>query len=45
MAVSIEKKVGDKIMLFMPSHLAYCPQKYKSTPPNTDLVFELEIVK
>ena len=37
-------KVGDKTMLFIPSHLAYGSQGYGSIPPETDLIFELEIV-
>jgi len=39
-----QMKVGDKIMLFIPSHLAYGSQGYGSIPPDTDLVFELEII-
>ena len=38
-----QMKVGDKIMLFIPSHLAYGPQGYGPIPPDTDLIFELEI--
>ena len=37
-------KVGDKVMLFIPSHLAYGSQGYGPIPPNSDLIFELEIV-
>ena len=39
-----QMKVGDKVMLFIPSHLAYGPQGYGPIPPDTDLVFQLEIV-
>jgi len=39
-----QMKVGDKTVLFIPSHLAYGPQGYGPIPPDTDLVFELEIV-
>jgi len=37
-------KVGDKTILFIPSHLAYGPQGYGPIPPDTDLIFELEMV-
>ncbi len=37
-------KVGDKAMLFIPSYLAYGPQGNGPIPPNSDLIFELEIV-
>ncbi|MDY7395177.1 peptidylprolyl isomerase [Aureibaculum sp. 2210JD6-5] len=36
--------VGDKVMLFIPSHLAYGTQGRGPIPPDTDLIFELEIV-
>jgi len=37
---------GDKVLLIIPSHLAYGEQGARGViPPNTDLVFELEIVK
>ncbi len=37
---------GDKVMLIIPSHLAYGEQGARGViPPNTDLLFELEIVK
>ncbi|MEZ4809132.1 MAG: peptidylprolyl isomerase [Allomuricauda sp.] len=39
----LSMKVGDKIRLFIPSHLGYGPQGYGPIPPNTDLVFDLEI--
>ncbi|RPE00843.1 peptidylprolyl isomerase [Aureibaculum marinum] len=36
--------VGDKVMLFIPSHLAYGTLGRGPIPPDTDLIFELEIV-
>jgi len=35
---------GDKAMLFIPAHLGYGAQGKGSIPPNTDLVFEMEII-
>lgn len=35
--------VGDRIRLFIPSHLGYGPQGGGPIPPNADLVFDLEI--
>ncbi len=35
---------GDKAMLFVPAHLAYGSQGNQGIPPNTDLIFEMEIV-
>lgn len=35
---------GDKAMIFVPSHLAYGPQGNRGIPPNTDLIFEIELV-
>ncbi len=35
---------GDKAMLFIPAHLAYGSQGNRGIPPNTDLIFEMEIV-
>jgi len=35
---------GDKAMLFIPSHLGYGSQGNGRIPPNTDLIFEIEIV-
>jgi len=36
---------GDKVMLIIPSHLAYGEQGSRGViPPNTDLLFQLEIV-
>jgi len=40
-----QMKRGDKVMLFIPSHLAYGAQGYGPIPPNTDLIFQLEIVE
>jgi cyclophilin family peptidyl-prolyl cis-trans isomerase len=37
-------KIGDKVVLFIPSYLAYGAQGYGPVPPDTDLIFELEIV-
>ncbi len=37
--------IGDKAMLFIPSHLAYGSQGSRSIPPDTDLIYELEIVE
>lgn len=37
-------KVGDKTVLFIPSHLAYGEKGNRGIPPNTDLIFELELV-
>lgn len=37
-------KVGDKAVIFIPSHLAYGEKGARIIPPNTDLIFELEIV-
>ena len=38
--------IGDNIVLFIPSHLAYGEQGLRGViPPNTDLVFELELVE
>ncbi|WP_299769972.1 peptidylprolyl isomerase [uncultured Dokdonia sp.] len=37
--------IGDKITLFIPSHLGYGASGYPGAiPPNSDLVFELELV-
>lgn len=39
-------RVGDRAMFFVPSHLGYGPQGASGViPPNTDLIFELEIVE
>ena len=37
-------KTGDKVRLFIPSHLGYGAQGTGPIPPNSDLVFDLEIV-
>ena len=37
-------KVGDKVRLFIPSYLAYGEAGYGPIAPNTDLVFDLEMV-
>jgi peptidylprolyl isomerase len=38
--------VGDQTVIFVPSHLAYGEQGIRGViPPNTDLVFELEVVE
>ena len=38
-----QMKVGDKVRVFIPSHLGYGPQGYGPIPPNADLVFDMEI--
>jgi cyclophilin family peptidyl-prolyl cis-trans isomerase len=41
----LKMRIGDKAMLFVPSHLGYGPQGAGNIiPPNSDLVFEIEIV-
>lgn len=38
--------VGDRALLFIPSHLGYGERGYGGViPPNTDLIFEIEIVE
>ncbi len=39
-----QMKVGDKAILFIPSHLAYGERGNRGIPPNTDLIFEIEMV-
>ncbi len=40
-----EMNIGDKVLLVIPSHLAYGEEGARGViPPNTDLLFELEIV-
>jgi len=42
----LQLKVGDKALLFIPSHLGYGPQGAGNViPPNSDLVFEIELVE
>ncbi|MEM9649859.1 MAG: peptidylprolyl isomerase, partial [Bacteroidota bacterium] len=36
-------KVGDKLRIFLPSHLGLGPQGGGPIPPNSDLIFDLEI--
>lgn len=40
-----QMKIGDKATIFIPSHLGYGETGVGPIPPNTDLVFELEIVE
>ncbi len=40
-----QMRVGDKAILFIPSHLAYGTHGHGQIPPDTDLIFELEIVE
>lgn len=37
-------RVGEKVRVFIPSHLGYGPQGTGPIPPNSDLVFDLELV-
>ena len=40
-----QMEIGDKLLLIIPSHLAYGEQGMRGViPPNSDLLFELEIV-
>ena len=39
----MEMKVGDKVRLFIPSHLGYGEAGYGPIPPDAKLVFDLEI--
>ena len=41
----LNMSVGDKVMIFIPSYLGYGPQGKGPIPPDTDLIFELEIPK
>ncbi|MGY3794112.1 peptidylprolyl isomerase [Aquimarina sp. 433] len=38
-----QMKVGDRAVIFIPSHLGYGERGRAPIPPNTDLIFELEI--
>jgi len=40
----LNMEIGDKWRLFIPSHLGYGPQGSGPIPPNTDLVFDVEIL-
>ncbi|NND16455.1 MAG: peptidylprolyl isomerase [Eudoraea sp.] len=40
----LSMSVGEKLRVFIPSHLAYGPQGTGPIPPNANLVFEIEIV-
>ncbi len=40
----LQMNTGDKILVFIPSHLGYGEKGAGPIPPNSDLVFELEIV-
>jgi len=39
----MQMKFGDQAILFVPSHLAYGEQGRRGIPPNTDLIFKLEM--
>ncbi|MHA7058029.1 peptidylprolyl isomerase [Aquimarina sp. M1] len=39
-----QMKVGDKAVIFVPSHLGYGERGRAPIPPNTDMIFELELV-
>ncbi len=42
----LKMKVGDKVTLFIPSHLGYGPQGFRGViPPNEDLIFEIELLE
>lgn len=40
----LQMNYGDKVILLIPSHQAYGAQGNRGIPPNSDLIFELEIV-
>ena len=39
----MQMKVGDKVRLFIPSHLGYGEAGYGPIPPDAKLIFDLEI--
>ncbi|WP_299214466.1 peptidylprolyl isomerase [uncultured Aquimarina sp.] len=39
-----QMKVGDKAVIFVPSHLGYGERGRRPIPPNTDLIFELDLL-
>ncbi|MBW1294541.1 peptidylprolyl isomerase [Aquimarina litoralis] len=39
-----QMKVGDKAVIFIPSHLGYGERGRAPIPPNTDLIFELDLL-
>ena len=41
----LRMKVGDKHRLFIPSHLGLGPQGGGPIPPNSELIFDIEIVE
>lgn len=41
----MQMSVGDKITAFIPAHLAYASQGYGPILPDTDILFELELVE
>lgn len=41
----LQLKIGDKVTMFIPSHLAYGPRGMQDViPPDSDLIFELEVM-
>ncbi|WP_300437178.1 peptidylprolyl isomerase [Christiangramia sp.] len=40
-----QMKIGDEVVVFIPSHLGYGERGYgRAIPPNTDLIFRIELV-